>query len=112
VNKFKNFRTFKIDIALNVLELSRCTSSVALTPLAYQFSFITVLELEKPDKLSKICSFILHKYENGNVSCNHLLCEFSSHYLHSEFANEEKNLPSQLIQDASLGFLGLHTCFK
>ena len=51
---FKDFRTFKIDIALNVLEFSRCTSSVALTPLAYQFSVITVLELEKPDKHSKI----------------------------------------------------------
>ena len=46
--------TPKADIALDVLESTRCTSSVALTPLAYQFSVITVLELEKPDKLSKI----------------------------------------------------------
>ena len=54
MDKFKDFRTFKIDIVLNILELSRCTSSVALTPIAYQFSVITVLELEKLDKLSKI----------------------------------------------------------
>ena len=39
---------------MNVLELSRRTSLVALPSLAYQFSIITVQELEKHDKLSKI----------------------------------------------------------
>ena len=39
---------------MNVLDLSRRTSSVVLPSLAYQFSIITVQELEKHDKLSKI----------------------------------------------------------
>ena len=43
-----------MSLILDDFESTRCTSSVALTPLAYQFSVITVLELEKPDKLSKI----------------------------------------------------------
>ena len=56
----------RADIALDVLDSSRCTSSVALTPLAYQFSVITVLELEKPDKLSKIIHFCIMSLSSDN----------------------------------------------
>ena len=44
-----NFYFLKLTWPWMFLELTRCTSSVARTPLAYQFSVRTVLKLEKPD---------------------------------------------------------------